>query len=180
MASENDTGIVSNERCDVNNTIQQVFEPLRGKISSAKVLGTQWKNVNKEATDCSDDIGLNSNKTPTVYSTASSFNTNTDRHELQRNANILSSSGDVQECANYKFIISTTLHKLPSKPDSMSTQRNDLDSAACVPEKTDGNHVYSALSRIIYTEICIFSISRMFFIFISFYYFFSAYIKPKF
>ncbi|XP_046825743.1 uncharacterized protein LOC124427181 [Vespa crabro] len=139
MASENDTGIVSNERCDVNNTIQQVFEPLRREISSAKVLGTQWKNVNKEATDCSGDIGLNSNRTPTVFPTASSFNTNTDRHELQRNANTLSSSGDVQERANYKFIISTTLHKLPSKPDSMSTQRNDLDSAACVPEKTDDN-----------------------------------------
>ncbi|XP_043673530.1 uncharacterized protein LOC122631647 [Vespula pensylvanica] len=139
MASENDTGIVSNERCDVNNTIQQVFEPLRGEISSAKALGTQWKNVNKEATDCSGDIGLNSNRTPTVFPTASSFNTNTDRHELQRNANTLSSSGDVQERANYKFIVSTTLHKLPSKPDSMSTQRNDLDSAACVPEKTDDN-----------------------------------------
>ncbi|KAF7395772.1 hypothetical protein HZH68_009822 [Vespula germanica] len=139
MASENDTGIVSNERCDVNNTIQQVFEPLRAEISSAKALGTQWKNVNKEATDCSGDIGLNSNRTPTVFPTASSFNTNTDRHELQRNANTLSSSGDVQERANYKFIVSTTLHKLPSKPDSMSTQRNDLDSAACVPEKTDDN-----------------------------------------
>ncbi|XP_015191224.1 PREDICTED: uncharacterized protein LOC107074369 [Polistes dominula] len=139
MASENDTGIVSNERCDVNNTIQQVFEPLKGEISNAKVLSTQWKNLIKEATDCSDNIGLNSDRTPTVFPTASSFNTNTDRNELQRNANILRSSGDVQESANYKFVINTTLHKLPSKSDSMSTQRNDLDSAACVPEKTDDN-----------------------------------------
>ncbi|KAI4498240.1 hypothetical protein M0802_006726 [Mischocyttarus mexicanus] len=139
MASENDTGIVSNERCDVNNTIQQVFNPLKGEISNAKVLSTQWNNLIKEATDCSDNIGLNSDRTPTVFPTASSFNTNTDRHELQRNANILRSSGDVQESANYKFVINTTLHKLPSKSDSMSTQRNDLDSAAYVPEKTDDN-----------------------------------------
>ncbi|XP_014611556.1 PREDICTED: uncharacterized protein LOC106790858 [Polistes canadensis] len=139
MASENDTDIVSNERCDVNNTIQQVFEPLRGEISNAKVLSSQWKNLIKEATDCSDNIGLNSDRTPTVFPTASSFNTNTDRHELQRNANILRSSGDVQESANYKFVINTTLHKLPSNSDSMSTQKNDLDSAACVPEKTDDN-----------------------------------------
>ncbi|KAK2586057.1 hypothetical protein KPH14_008350 [Odynerus spinipes] len=139
MASENDTSIVSNERCDVNNTIQQVFEPSRGEISSAKVLRTQWGKVDKEATDCSGDIGLNSNRTPTVFPTASSFNTNTDGHELQRNANILSSSGDVQERENNKFAVSTTLHTLPSKSDSMSAQRNDLDSAACVPEKTDDN-----------------------------------------
>ncbi|XP_034176334.2 uncharacterized protein LOC117602436 [Osmia lignaria lignaria] len=142
MASETSTGIVSNERCDVNNTIQQVFEPIQTETTSLKVPRTTWNSVIKETNDFSDNLALHSTKTPTIFSTASSFNANTEEQELQKNINFMSSSGDVQDHNTYKPTVNAKLHISPVETHNMSSQKNDLDSIACISEQPDGNPDY--------------------------------------
>ncbi|XP_076634334.1 uncharacterized protein LOC143348220 isoform X1 [Colletes latitarsis] len=139
MASETGTSIVSNERCDVNNTIQQVFEPLRRETTNAKVPGTTWNSVIKETNEFSNNLALHSIRTPTIFSTASSFSANTEGKELQRNVNFMSSSGDVEERSTYKLAINTTLHSPSLEPHSMPNNRNDLDNVDCLTEQPNGN-----------------------------------------
>nr|XP_012137227.1 PREDICTED: uncharacterized protein LOC100876390 isoform X2 [Megachile rotundata] len=142
MASETGTSIVSNERCDVNNTIQQVFEPIQTETTSLKVARTTWNSVIKETSDFSNDLALHSIKTPTIFSTASSFNANTEEKELQKNINFMSSSGDVEEHTTFKPAVNAKLHILPLEAHNMSSQKNDLDSVACVSDQPDGNPDY--------------------------------------
>ncbi|XP_078043559.1 uncharacterized protein LOC144473512 [Augochlora pura] len=139
MASETGTSIVSNERCDVNNTIQQVFEPLRRETTNVKVSRTAWESVIKETNEFSGDLELHSIRTPTIFSTASSFNANTEGKGLQRNVNFMSSSGDVEERTTYKLAINTTLRVPSLEAHSMSNQRNELDNVACHAEQPNGN-----------------------------------------
>lgn len=139
MASESGTSIVSNERCDVNNTIQQVFEPPRKETTNVKVPKTTWNSVIKETNEFSGDLALHSIRTPTIFSTASSFNANTEGKELQRNVNFMSSSGDVEERTAYKLALNTTLRVSSLESHSMSNQKSDLDSVACLSEQSDGN-----------------------------------------
>ncbi|KAF3429576.1 hypothetical protein E2986_05451 [Frieseomelitta varia] len=138
MASETGTSIVSNERCDVNNTIQQIFEPLQTETTNVKVSRTTWNSVIKETNKFSDNFALHSIRTPTIFSTASSFNTNTEEDELRRNVNFMSSSGDVEERISFKIAVNTELHTSSLESCSMSNQRNDLDTA-CISEQPDGN-----------------------------------------
>ncbi|KAK9301975.1 hypothetical protein QLX08_005831 [Tetragonisca angustula] len=138
MASETGTTIVSNERCDVNNTIQQIFEPLQTETTNVKVSRTTWNSVIKETNEFSDNFALHSIRTPTIFSTASSFNTNTEEDELRRNVNFMSSSGDVEERISFKIAVNTELHTSSLESRSMSNQRNDLDTA-CISEQPDGN-----------------------------------------
>ncbi|XP_050477196.1 uncharacterized protein LOC126867097 [Bombus huntii] len=139
MASETGASIVSNERCDVNNTIQQVFDPLQAETNSVKVSRTTWNSVIKETNEFSDDFALHSIRTPTIFSTASSFNTNTEGNELRRNVNFMSSSGDVEERISFKIPINTELRTPSLESHSMSNQRNDLDTVTCISEQPDGN-----------------------------------------
>ncbi|XP_076277049.1 uncharacterized protein LOC143207459 [Lasioglossum baleicum] len=139
MASETGTSIVSNERCDVNNTIQQVFEPLRRETTNVKVSRTAWNSVIKETNEFTDDLELHSIRTPTIFSTASSFNANTEGKGLQRNVNFMSSSGDVEERTTYKLAINTTLRVPSLEAHSMSNQRNELDNVACHADQPNGN-----------------------------------------
>lgn len=143
MASETGASIVSNERCDVNNTIQQVFDPLQAETNSVKVSRTTWNSVTKETNEFSDDFALHSIRTPTIFSTASSFNTNTEGNELRRNVNFMSSSGDVEERISFKIPINTELRTPSLESHSMSNQRNDLDTGTCISEQPDGNIIFN-------------------------------------
>lgn len=140
MASETGTSIVSNERCDVNNTIQEVFEPLETETTGVKVPRASWTGVIEETNEYSDNFALRPTRTPTIFPTASSYNTNTEGNELRRSANFMSSSGDVEEeRINYKTAVITKLHTTSLEPHSMSNQKNDLDSVARLSEQPDGN-----------------------------------------
>lgn len=139
MASETGTSIVSNERCDVNNTIQQVFEPLRRETTNVKVPRIAWNSVIKETNEFSNNLALHSIRTPTIFSTASSFSANTEGKELQRNVNFMTSSGDVEERTTYKLAINTALHIPSLEPHSMPNNRNDIDNVTCLTEQLNGN-----------------------------------------
>ncbi|OAD59528.1 Round spermatid basic protein 1-like protein, partial [Eufriesea mexicana] len=131
--------IVSNERCDVNNTIQQVFEPLQTETTSVKVSRATWNSVIKESNEFSDNFALHSIRTPTIFSTASSFNTNTEGNELRKNVNFMSSSGDVEKRISFKIAVNTELRTSSFESHSMSNQRNDLDRVTCISEQPDEN-----------------------------------------
>lgn len=139
MASETGTSIVSNERCDVNNTIQQIFESLQTETTSVKISRTTWNSVIKETKEFSDNFTLHSIRKPTIFSTASSFNTNTEGNELRKNVNFMSSSGDVEERINFKISVNSELRTPSMESHNMSNQRNDLDNVACISEQPDGN-----------------------------------------
>ncbi|XP_054011293.1 uncharacterized protein LOC128893975 [Hylaeus anthracinus] len=137
MATETGASIVSNERCDVNNTIEEVFEPPRRETTNGKVAKTPWNSVTNETNEFTNSLAVHSIRTPTIFSTASSFSTNTEGRETQRNVSFMSSSGDVEERATYKLAINTALHVPSMEPRSMSNNRSDLDSIRS--EQPNGN-----------------------------------------
>ncbi|CAK9797779.1 Lysine-specific demethylase RSBN1L [Anthophora plagiata] len=139
MASETGTGIVSNERCDVNNTIEQLFEPLKTETIGVKVARATWSSSIEETTKLTDAFALGSIRTPTICPTAaSSFRTNTEEELRRTLVNFTGSSGDAEEEINRKLTVAAKLH-VSFEHRAMSNRTNDLDDVAHLSEQTDGN-----------------------------------------
>ncbi|EZA53773.1 Round spermatid basic protein 1-like protein [Ooceraea biroi] len=138
MASEDGAGIVSNVRCNVNNTIERAAESAGEGATGATSSETTRHTVAEGTADRVNDPARNSPRTPTGIPAASPFHANTEGHSLPRNSSLVCSSGDVEE-------------RVTGEPDNdtqqqpslqrriMSHQRTDLDSTACLPAEPDGS-----------------------------------------